>query len=158
MLQQPHVACYQRRSKEAHHLPEWKVPRHHGEHHAHWFVGHECVMLCIVHALIPHEARPMLGIESAGHRTLGRFIDGRLDRLPHLEGHQAADPLLFRVEQVGQAADHHGTLGYRSETPAQCRVRSARQACIELVGRELGEYRECLAGGGVDGRSRHVIG
>ena len=77
VLEQADVAGRQRRRREADHLPEREIPRHHGEHDAERL---ERDVAALVRRLRParrRESGGVVGVEAAARRALRRFLDRR---------------------------------------------------------------------------------
>jgi hypothetical protein len=113
MLQQPHVARHQRRSREPEHLPERKIPGHDGQHRPDGLVPDEAAPGAGVQRLVRQQPLAVLHVVAAGQRAFGRLGPRRADGLPHLERHDAPQPVLLRFQNLGRRVQPTRAIGER---------------------------------------------
>ena len=77
MLEQANVAGRDGRRGEPNHLPERKIPRHHGEHHADRLECDEAALARDVDGFVGEKARRVVGVEAAAARAFRRLFDRR---------------------------------------------------------------------------------
>jgi len=159
VLEQSDVARHQRRRGEADRLPERKVPRHHGQHHAKRLppgVGLLRPDLRRLRRLVGEQLLGVLGVVPKTRGALDRFGLRRLQRLTHLEGHHGPDFVGFLLQEVGGGVGPFGALGERGgAVVVQEALVGAGDCCFDIAVSGGGEGFDCLAGGRVDGRDGH---
>src|SRR5208282_5255951 len=87
VLEQPDVAGHERRSSEANHLPERKVPRHDGENGADRPVANKTFLGPGIKYFICQKAFSILSVVAAASGAFHGLGDCRFVRLAHFEGH-----------------------------------------------------------------------
>ena len=145
VLEQHDVAGHQRRRGEAEHLPEGKVPRHHGEDRPERLVPDEALGGRALHRFVGEHPRGVLGVEAAAPRALGRFLAARLDELAHLGRHHPAEHALLRVEDLGRPQHLLRPFGERRTPVGLKRPRRLRDPGVDL---RVGQRVEGLQGFG----------
>ncbi len=114
VLEQAHVAGHERRRGEAEHLPEGKIPGHHGEHGADRLVADEGAAGTGVDRLVGQQALAVLGVIAARQSALGGFGARGGDGLAHFERHQAAQAVLLVFQDPRGGGEPAGARGERS--------------------------------------------
>ena len=102
--------------------------------------------LTIGHTFSRDEGARVLRVVPAGERALHRFLDRGLERLAHLERHEAPEPGLVLLEQPARATDHGGTVSNRRDTPRSERRRRALEALVDVGVAERVERTNGFAG------------
>ena len=157
MFQQPHVARHQRRSREPEHLPEWEVPGHDGQHRPDWFIPDEAAPGPGLHRLVRQQPFAVLHVVAAGPRALGRLGPCRADELPHLERHDAAQPVLLGFQNLSRRVQPARALGERSAAIRLIRRCRAPQLVFDLAFGERLECAPCGAGSRINGCDHQLL-
>ena len=156
VFEKTHVAGHQRGGGEAEDLPEWEVPRHHGQHRADRLVPHPALPRVRRDLLVGEEGGAVLGVEAAGEGTLGRLGHGGADRLAHLERHEAPELVPACLQQLGGAGQAPGTLGDGGVAVPLEGCPCTFDAFGESRLAECIEFGEDLTRGGIGAGDRHT--
>ena len=101
MFEQSHIARHQGGSRKPHHLPARVVPRHDRQHRPQRLIAQITPSRAGGNLFIGQEPLGVFGIIAAGPGGFDNLVDRRLDRFAHLQGHQPAQALLFRLQNLG---------------------------------------------------------
>jgi hypothetical protein len=150
-LSSPTFAGDERRCREADHLPEREVPRHHGQH------GPERQErdAAGLDGLVGEHAWPVLGVVAAPPGALVDLGARGADGLAHLLDHEARPGLLPVHEDLGRARHPRGALLDLRGAPAAKGLGRAPEPVLELgIAQEI-EALDHTPGRGLDAPHRH---
>src|SRR4051812_41370617 len=105
MLEQSDISRSNGRRGKPDDLPEWKIPWHHREHDTQRLERDKAVFARGLDRLVGEKIRSVVSVEATRGRALRRLFHGSLERLAHLERHQAAVLVLSLLEKFPRAPD-----------------------------------------------------
>jgi hypothetical protein len=155
MLQHRRVARHEAGGGEAEHLPERKIPRHHGEHDAQRPEGDDALARIGLHGFVREKARGVFGEVVAGERAFLRFARPVLDRLAHLARHQHGKVLRFVAQDRRGLAHRLRAFAERHVAPVDPRGMHGIDDAVDLLRRHFVVRCDRFAGCRVDGLERH---
>ena len=155
VLQEADVARHERRSREAEHLPEGEVPRHHGQYHAEGLEGHVGRASISGDGPRGQHAFGALRGEVAVPRALLDLTLRLRDGFAHLEGDEAGEPLLVLPEVSAGFVHEVGALGQGRSAPPRVSACDLPQRLVGLSRREVRVRRKGLLSRGIDGLDGH---
>jgi hypothetical protein len=159
ILEKVGVARHERRSGEAHHLPQRQVPRRDGKHHAERLPHRPGFRGAhrggIVEWLVREERLGLAGVEAHAVHALGDLRGGLRDGLAHLQGEQPRQRGGIGLDDVGCGVHPRRPLreagsGQRGGGPG-----GLGDPAFDLSRVVRLEGLHSLAGGGIDSCDRH---
>ena len=155
MLQEADITRHQRGSGEAKHLPEGKVPGHHGENGSDGPVADETLLSSCIDDFVGQEALCILGVVAAASGGLEGLAQGGLVGLAHFERHQMGELVLVAFENFGGLQHAAGTLAKWSLAFRAEGAHGLLELLFDLRVRKRLEGLDYFAGGGIGGGNGH---
>ena len=151
MLEQNDIARHESGGGKSEHLPERKIPGHYGQDGTHGLIVDGTGSGFGGNGLVSQERFRVFGVIAATQGAFRGFIDGSLERLAHLQSHQAAELRFFPLENSGRSEEQARAFLKRSGAPGIVSRDRSRELLFDLRPGERLESAKGFAGGWING-------